>query len=394
MQEYVFFLGNHPRLSYLELKSVLGDGCDLSEPLSPLPVCVAKCEEALDDDLFDRLGGCERVAVILGRQDKPWDAEGLLALLDPLPRKWMLGAAVSESFAFEIKKAAQQQGSKVKFVLPKGKNEILNAAQVIFNKLDRSPNAELIMFQMGSEYYAVKTIWIQDIRAYEIRDTARPARHSTIGMLPPKLAQIMLNLAVGNRDSARILDPFCGMGTVLQEGQLMGYEMAGSDVSPEMVAASSANLTWLAAHFNVSEDPAPKVFQHDAAQPFPKNFGEFDVVVTEPDLGPPLRAPLPYLEIVKRQNQLGALYRKAFANFLQLLKPGGRVVFVFPAYRTGRPAFASQRGQDFVFMPDDLLDGLDKLGYRRVHPFGNHDRLLYARPDAWVGRELAIWEKR
>lgn len=387
MPEYVFFLGNHPQLSYLELKQVLGKRCDLNEPLSPLSLCVAKCKEALDDALFDRLGGCERVAVILGRQDKPWDAESLLALLDPLPRKWMLGAAVSESFAFEIKKAAQQQGSKVKFVLPKGKHEILNAAQVIFNKLDRPPNAELIMFQMGSEHYAVKTIWIQDIRAYEIRDTARPARHGKIGMLPPKLAQVMINLAVGNRDSARILDPFCGMGTVLQEGQLMGYEMTGSDVSPEMVEASKANLAWLALYFNVSADPTPKVFQHDAVQPFPKNMGGFDAVVTEPDLGPPLRAPLSHLEITKRQNQLGALYRKAFANFLQVLKPGGRVVFVFPA-------FASQRGRDFVFMPDDLLDGIAKLGYRRVHPFGYQDRLFYARPDAWVGRDLTIWEKK
>jgi hypothetical protein len=38
---------------------------------------------------------------------------------------------------------------------------------------------------------------VQDIDAYAERDFERPMRDAFVGMLPPKLAQIMLNLAVG-----------------------------------------------------------------------------------------------------------------------------------------------------------------------------------------------------
>lgn len=382
MSDYVFFLGSHPQLSLLELQSTLGSMCQLQEFSAPFPHCVAKCKEHLDDGLFDRLGGCERVGIILGIQPRPFSPQELLHLFSPLPRKWSLGLNASDPFAFEVKKLAQGQGSKVKFVLPQGKNELLNAAQVIFNKLDRSPNAELIVFESEGTHFAVKTIWIQDIQAYEVRDTARPARRLKVGMLPPKLAQVMINLAVSNVGSSRILDPFCGMGTVLQEGQLMGHAMTGSDVSEQMVEASKTNLAWLSEHFNVSNDPIPHVFQHDAARPFPKNFGEFDAVVTEPDLGPPLRAPLS-----SYPKRLTDLYVRVFKNFRATLKPDGRVIFVFPAY-------AQRRGQSFIFFPEAVLDAIAKLGYRRVHPFGRQVRLLYARRDAWVGRELTIWEKQ
>jgi len=39
-----------------------------------------------------------------------------------------------------------------------------------------------------------------------------------IGMLPPKLAQMMINLSLGNT----IYDPFVGLGTVLIESVHMG----------------------------------------------------------------------------------------------------------------------------------------------------------------------------
>ncbi len=399
MPEYVFFLGIHPQLSYLELTSVLGGTGEVGEPLSPLPLCVAKREKPLDDSLFDRLGGCERVGVVLDKQDKPWEAESLIQLISPLPRKLWLGLGTLQegqkldSLAFELKKLADERDVKLKFIVPKGKNLVLNAAQVIFNKLDRSPNVELVTFEADGQHYAVKTIWIQDIRAYEVRDTSRPARFGKIGILPPKLAQIMINLAAGNAPAARILDPFCGMGTVLQEGQLMGYEMWGSDISGDMVRASKKNLSHLAEHFNVSEDPVPQVLEYDARRQIPKDFGVFDAVVTEPDLGPALRGPLPYPEVEKRQAELGQKYQQAFASFSRALKPEGRVVFILPAFAkasAGKPA----RGQrEFTFMPESVLDGIEKLGYRRVHSLGRGERLLYARPDALVGREITIWEK-
>lgn len=387
MPELMFFLGSHPELSLLEIESLLGKRIAIQySPTSPA-VALAK-EGPLPLEFFDRLGGIDRVGIILGKQTSQYSPEQIVALLSPLPRKWMLGLNADESLAFEIKKLAHKQGSKINFVLPKGKHTRLNAAQVIFNKLDQAPNAEINLVQKAQEWLAVKTIWIQDIRAYEIRDTSRPAKFGKVGLLPPKLAQIMINLAVGNSPSATILDPFCGMGTILQEGQLMGYKMLGSDSEPKMIEAARQNLQWLTEHFQVSGDPNPEVFKHDAREAFGPEFtGKFDAVVTEPDLGPPLRSPLS-----SYPKQLTDLYLMAFRNFREVLKPDGKVVFVFPAYAkaSARRSLPMQE-RDFTFISQATLDDMAKLGYRQIQPLEPGKRLLYARPDAWVGREITIW---
>ena len=43
-------------------------------------------------------------------------------------------------------------------------------------------------------FLVAKTVWVQDIDAYSKRDINRE-RSMTVGMMPPKLAQIMINLS-------------------------------------------------------------------------------------------------------------------------------------------------------------------------------------------------------
>ncbi len=70
-----------------------------------------------------------------------------------------------------------------------------------------------------------------------------------VGMMPPKLVQMMINLAgpsinaESNRKLSAIYDPFCGLGTTLIEAANMGItEVYGSDLSPEMVRATTDSL--------------------------------------------------------------------------------------------------------------------------------------------------------
>src|SRR6185503_11866116 len=97
-----------------------------------------------------------------------------------------------------------------------------------------------------------QTLFVQDIEAYGARDQARPARDARVGMLPPKLAQIMLNLSAGPLRAStddltrlRVLDPCCGTGVILQEALLMGYSVMGTDIEPRMTEYSKRNLKWL-----------------------------------------------------------------------------------------------------------------------------------------------------
>jgi len=68
--------------------------------------------------------------------------------------------------------------------------------------------------------------------------------HEYKGKFYPQLAKSLLNLAQIDRQS-RILDPFCGSGTVLLEAQLNGFTSVGMDLNPLAVRIAAAKCTML-----------------------------------------------------------------------------------------------------------------------------------------------------
>jgi tRNA G10 N-methylase Trm11 len=105
------------------------------------------------------------------------------------------------------------------------------------------------------------TILFQDVDEYSARDYGKSVRDMDVGMLPPKLAQIMLNIS---GEARGIYDPFVGLGTVLIEAAHGGYwALLGSDLAPEMVEASRENLQ---AYFGTSRTRVEtfEVFEQDA----------------------------------------------------------------------------------------------------------------------------------
>ena len=112
----------------------------------------------------------------------------------------------------------------------------LGSAQIIHNSLTKQNGAELIIFKQNGSLQLAHTIHEQNIEAYAARDQARPKRDARVGMLPPKLAQTIINLASGpHLPNQTLLDPFCGTGVVLQEALLMGYNVYGTDIEPKMI---------------------------------------------------------------------------------------------------------------------------------------------------------------
>ena len=392
MMHYAFFLGSNPKLSELELMAVLNGGGFDPHNVSPSPrLLLAELDKELPDDFIERMGGCERVARVIAQNGKPWNATEIVDALSPIPLKFTLGLSELDceiglqDLAKEIKNECKKRESKVRFILPKKSIGQLNSAQVMFNKLDESPNMEVTTAKIDETYWLLKTIQVQDVQSYEIRDTSRPARFGKVGMLPPKLAQIMINLAVADIEEPYILDPFCGMGTVLQEGWLMGYKMLGSDINSDMVKASRVNLNWLDQNFRLGDDPKPKVIEQDATKPFaPEYRGSFDAIVTEPYLGEALHSPLPLDEIEIRQRSLEMLYLNSMKRLRRLLRTDGRVLLILPTFWTGT---------EYWYLPTTFLDEIEKLGYRMKHLVPD-ERILYAREGAFVGREITLWHTR
>ena len=157
----------------------------------------------------------------------------------------------------KLKKELKKAGISSRFVNKDFK--WLNTATIIWENLVKRW-WDFSYLKNKNKEWLWKTIWIQDINAYSKRDYAK-SRDMQIWMLPPKLAQIMINLAdntplptsplTGERSLWSIYDPFVGLWTVLIEAELMWFkELYGSDLNPKMVETASQNTKWVIEKLN------------------------------------------------------------------------------------------------------------------------------------------------
>ncbi len=128
------------------------------------------------------------------------------------------------------------------------------------------------------------------------RHLRRPHHCSTA--LPVRLARAIVNMAVRPGDS--VLDPCCGVGTLLVEAASVGASVFGSDINQRMVAAARENLSHFGFDAQVTVAPAETV------------SGRFDVIVTD----------LPY----GRSTQADAPLYKAILSNLASLAPRAAIV--------------------------------------------------------------------
>ncbi len=289
----------------------------------------------------------------------------------------------------------------------------LSTATSHHNKLGLNPHRiELLVVRGASGRIIIaESVGAQNITALAARDQARPKTDAFVGMLPPKLARMMVNLsriasprpksyessarALGGgaevvnslHDEAEglapptILDPFCGTGVVLQEARLLGYNAYGTDLSDKMVDYSQRNLAWLSTKFPV-EGTSFTIKQGDAMnytwQP------PIDAVVCETYLGQPFSAPPSPAKLTEVRGNCDHIISTFLANIGRQLAPGTPLVIAVPAWADGTGYF--------THLP--LIDRLDQLGYRRIDlQHVRPEQLLYYREGQVVARELLLLEK-
>lgn len=386
MSQTLVILGRQPALGLAELESLLGP--DAIQPLSTNGT--ALLEVRVEADLFKRLGGTIKAAKLLHEFETPQWKVIERYLLDNLPKhlqytdegsKLTIGLSVFGldvstkqllATGLSIKKVLKSHEKSVRLV--PNKEPALNSAQVIHNKLIGANGWELIFVRHGSKVLMGLTVHEQDIEAYTARDQARPKRDSVVGMLPPKLAQIIVNLA-NPEPGGRLLDPFCGTGVILQEARLMGFDVQGTDLDPRMVEYALVNMEWLSKQFQ----PAGEQYiieQADATMvewPLP-----LSVVATETYLGRPFSSEPDSETLNKVMKDTAYIHQKFLTNLARQTKTGFRMTIAVPAWHT-------KQGTRHL----KTLDSLEELGYTRMSFVHARDKdLIYHREGQVVGREL------
>ena len=223
----------------------------------------------------------------------------------------------------------------------------------------------------------------------------RPARDARVGMLPPKLAQIILNLAIGPLErkvsadlklepaqalsKIRVLDPFCGTGVILQEALLVGCSVMGTDIDERMVEYSRTNLQWLVGHYPDLEGQV----DIEKADAINHVWPRFSAVATETYLGRPLTQLPPSDKLDQIISDTNTVIKKFLLNLKDQLKPGQRLCLAVPAWR--RP-----NGE---LIPLPCIAKLTEMGYNYVDlETVAASELVYFRENQVVARQLIILE--
>ncbi|MFH1564455.1 MAG: hypothetical protein ABIC82_01240 [bacterium] len=462
--KYFFILGNNPALSLAEIFGLLnsGDkdfrlagvspqrtparqGCHT--PTSESPACgrgdsdgapsqnfnlhknariITFCKDFLIIELDKKidanklmgvLGGTIKIGIILESQNANIETRDLIEKINiDKNKKFYFGfsaygkiGANFKRLAMEIKKKLKQDGTSSRWVISREKQ--LSSVVVKKNKLVGENGTEFCVLKNKDKIFWGKTLAVQEFEDYGQRDFYRPARDPKSGMIPPKLANMMINLARAELDfktknGITLLDPFCGSGTILQEAAILGInKIIGSDLSEKATRDSEQNLKWLEERIDISPQSANgksgiaridattsphagkrlntpldvqrlgredscaiSIFNSDVrkiSELIPA--GSVDLIVAEPYLGPPLSGGENENRISQIVQELSELYLSAFKEFKKILKKDGCICMVWPVF-----AICKKN----IFLP--ILGEVEKLGFRQVRfDSGNYVNLIF-----------------
>jgi tRNA G10 N-methylase Trm11 len=404
-----FALGNNPALSIAEIAAVLPPETEFD--LIDRQILSAEAPATDPKSLIKRLGGTIKIGEILSFVPSKNPSKVKEAALSALENKlkernetnkfcfgfsyYGPGSQDTKRMGLEMKKLLKERGVSARFVVSREKT--LSSVVVEQNNLV-SGGIDLVLVETSNGIVIGKTMAVQDFKGLEKRDFKRPDRDDQSGMLPPKLAQIMINLSgriplycdcsIKIKEKCPILlDPFCGSGTVLQEAALMGVQkLIGSDISAKAIADTESNMKWLKENFqslsislqllNLS---AEKLSERIAAR-------SIDAIVTEPYLGPQRG----WHDIPDTIVELENLYSSALREFFKVLKDDGRVVMVWPVFTPVAGHGAGFLSPDVsgwkkvALIPENIKDKV------RTNSRGS---IIYGREGQKVWREIVVLKK-
>ena len=101
-----------------------------------------------------------------------------------------------------------------------------------------SPDIVFGVVQLGETYYFGELV---EGEAVWLNHQDRPQQYSTA--LSTKVARALVNIAVPEIAGKRVIDPCCGVGTVLVEALSMGIDIVGRDMNWFVTSGSRKNIT-------------------------------------------------------------------------------------------------------------------------------------------------------
>ncbi len=374
MFNYIFQLGREKQISIAEIEAIfLRENIKIKSQKQLNQFLIVNTDKSFDaKELIGMLGGVIKIGTEL-----ELDEDIVKTISDSLDEDktgkvhFSVSGDNAKQTALAVKKELKSRNRSVRYI------EANNTATIIHNHLVKRKSDFTII-----DRKVFVTAGVQDIESFSKRDYDRPGSDTVSGMLPPKLARIMINLSQIERDK-KLLDPFCGSGTVLLEAWHMGFtNLVGTDLSKKAITDTKKNIDWFIKNHNVVDCSyhlntvdATELSQHI-------KHGSIDAIISEPYMGAPLRGKESKERLQTQARELSELYTESFKNFHKILKKDGVAIFIIPQFR---------HKDNWVKI--DCVDQIKKIGFE-LEPFGEEENLLYWRKKQYVGRGIYKLRKK
>lgn len=285
---------------------------------------------------------------------------------------------------------SEQEDEILEIIKQKFKNEKLKAQyrhirgeiktqdnELVFGTPSRLISKDKIYFLFKDKNYNFGVIeQVYDTRETEKRDMNKPVRREALA-ISPRISKILINLSQV-RENETLVDPFSGIGVILQEALLQNINVFGIELSSQACKDAEKNILWLKNKYNFHANY--KIINSDS-----RNFklSGFDAIATEPELGE-LISQLP------TEKQAGVIFNKfenlvidVLNNLKKNLKGNGKIVFTTPYIKI----------QENKRIACDIKKICNKTNLKICEI--NKIKLLIKeyRKDQIVGREICVLEK-
>lgn len=234
------------------------------------------------------------------------------------------------------------------------------------------------------------TIWSQDVDEYTSRDINKTRDFQT-GMLPPKLAQMMINISKSSLTplikEEVIYDPFVGFGTILIESiNMWNTEVYGSDINKKNVENTIYNLE----KFKIKTN---KEFNHNIIDLNAKYIYESEIlknykissIVTEWYLWEMMTKENISIERIKSQKEKLKDIYLSFFRWLSQIKFIWNIVISFPFWEMKGKYYFFEEIYDILKDYCEVQDILPDIEWLSTTKYWS---LLYKRKNQLVGREI------
>ena len=334
--------------------------------------------------LARRLGGTYKIVAVCGRTKRDL-VQNLELPLDPKIKWTVSGYFCDTELLTEIRPQVQsflksKYLGKYRFLEPRveGRDRSVGEGTIRFSELNISELNEKVLAPRNGTPKGLDivvhgefteppllgyTISASDVIGFQERDFSRSYQDPT-ATLSPRLARIMVNLAM-NSKTGTIMDPFCGLGTILQEALMCGYNVVGMDISEANIQKTRTNLNWLFKKYQLSRRLNYRLMRGDSRRA-QEGLDLISGVATEPLLMPKFDSNPSPDQASRMIHSAEQTYEEVFLA-LRSLPKNSRIAIT-------SPALVDRAGRLHTFQAHRLAE---EAGFKMYMPDSSQMRIEY-----------------